>query len=324
MKFKSFILLLNIAIISIILTACINSQQQYEFPLEREEVEKVLSDINFGWYIEDFKYYDDNTISIVTLKNNDNTLGIHTLAKDNGKSMSVTWWLSREYTDKQFNDFYMKETPEIFNLVGKLYGNKKLEIGLKEFNRYYEKGYGKFEGGLFWTKRIGEYHVRMDVKPTSSSEDKRNRIGLLLITNMYEDYLNVRFENMRNSAKYNSIELWDTTVSEIKNYEPIDYDNFYGKHYIIKGHLENINEIKEIPDSLKYTHSSLLIPNKDKYLKAKIVDDTGELNVFLETTSLNDNELLMEREHHVVLLYYKNNPFYVVKFSALKKYKEGR
>lgn len=131
MKFKSFILLFNITIILIILTARINSQQHYEFPLKREDVEKVLSEINIGWYIEDFKYYNDNTISIFTLKNNDNTLGIQTLAKDNGKSMSVTWWLPKEYKDEQVNDFYIKETPEIFNLIGKLYDNNKLESGLK-------------------------------------------------------------------------------------------------------------------------------------------------------------------------------------------------
>ena len=75
-----------------------------------------------------------------------------------------------------------------------------------------------------------------------------------------------------------------------------------------------------MPDSLKNTISSrFLKPNRDKYLRAKLVDDTGSIDVFLQTTSLNAEELSKERNNNVVMFYYEHNPFFVVRFSPLSE-----
>ncbi|WP_287825881.1 hypothetical protein [Clostridium sp.] len=59
-----------------------------------------------------------------------------------------------------------------------------------------------------------------------------------------------------------------------------------------------------------------LKPNKDTYLKATLVDETGSINVFIETTSLSMHDLEKKREH-VVLIIYDNEPFYIVRCSSL-------
>ena len=107
-------------------------------------------------------------------------------------------------------------------------------------------------------------------------------------------------------------------VSNIKSLSNPDKDEeFYGKHFIIQGKLENIEEIKNVPESLKNIKSNYLKSNRDKYLSAKLVDDTGSVDIFVQSTSLNVEELSKKRNHNVVLLYYENTPILVVRFSPL-------
>jgi len=63
------------------------------------------------------------------------------------------------------------------------------------------------------------------------------------------------------------------------------------KHFSLNGSLEDIKENKKISETLININSNNLKPNKDKYLNAKLVDDTGSIDVFVEMTSLNKEEL---------------------------------
>lgn len=139
-----------------------------------------------------------------------------------------------------------------------------------------------------------------------------------MITNTYEEFLKVNLGGLKNSTRDNHTEVSESTVVGIKNYTPTDYNNFSSKQFVINGHLKDIREIKERSDALKYTESNILKTNIDKYSKAKLIDDTGEIEVILVSTSLNEAELKMERKHLVLLLYYENNPFYIVQLSVLK------
>lgn len=89
------------------------------------------------------------------------------------------------------------------------------------------------------------------------------------------------------------------------------------KRYALNGQLKNIKENKNAPEQLANISSIYLMPNKDKYLSAKLVDDTGSVDVFLQMTSLNTDQLSMERSHNVVILYNNNEPVYVVRLSTL-------
>ncbi len=72
-----------------------------------------------------------------------------------------------------------------------------------------------------------------------------------------------------------------------------------------------------VPESLKNINSNFIKANKDKYLSAKLVDNTGAIDVFLQATSLNNKELGIERKHNVVLFFYENTLVIVVRYSIL-------
>lgn len=193
--------------------------------------------------------------------------------------------------------------------------------GLNKFSNYYEKNGGNFEGGLYWEKRVGDDHIVMNIKPHLGASDKRNRAGYLNITNnsSYEYYLQLSNEAWKRTAEIYSIKINEITVEDLKNFKiSTSEEKFYGDHFVVKGHLENIKEMKNVPNSLRNIVSSLFLKfNRDKYLAATLTDDTGSVDVFLQTTSLNKEELSKKRNHNVVLFDYENSPVRIVRFSTL-------
>lgn len=124
------------------------------------------------------------------------------------------------------------------------------------------------------------------------------------------------------TAMEDNIKIFNSTVGEIKeavkkDIPSVEDEDIYSKHFIVHGSLENIKENRKAPKPLVNMSSSLLKPNKDKYLSAKLVDETGSVNVFVEMTSLNTDELSIERNHNVVILYNNSEPIYVVRNSVL-------
>lgn len=306
-------------IITIILTACSSTeQQQFQFPIQKEDVEKVIADKELNWFITNVEY-DENSKTVFTLENNeDGTVGIGTYASENGKSISLHWVLPKEISSGEVNKFYQNELPKLFDIVSTFYGSsKQLENGINEFYKYYLRAEDNLEGA-YWTKRIGDDHLWIDVKTNLNS--KYRILGTVTITSskLYENYLKSKIESLKNLAKVDSIETSVSTVGEILEFvPPDDVQVYYSKFFSLQGHLEDIKEIKTVPESLKNLKSKFLKPNRDQYLMAKLVDDTGSVDVFLQTTSLNKEELGMERIHSVILLYYDNNPILIVLNSAL-------
>lgn len=318
-KGKRSPLIILFFVIVILLTAC-NSieQQQFQFPLQKEDVEKVVEEKQYSWSITNVEYVE-NSKTVFTLENNEDvTVGIMTFLNENGKAINLTWVLPKETSLGELNEFYQNEIPKLFDLISTFYGNnKELENGIKEFYKYYLDIDDNLEG-VYWTKRIGDDHLRIEIKTNLPKEI--GIIGTLIITSnsLYENFLVSKIENLKNLAKARFIETSDSTVGEILEFvPPDDAQIYYSKLFSFQGHLEDIKEIKTVPESLKNLRSKFLNPNRDKYLTAKLVDDTGSVDVFLQTTSLNKKEVGMERIHSVILLYYDNKPILTVLNSAL-------
>lgn len=317
---KPFILFCVMLVL--VCTACGSAENQCEFPLKSEDIERELSDRKLPWKISHAEYKDSQ--AIFTLTNDDGvTLGFGSNIYETGKILSVTWSLPFEFTTDQFNRFYSNELSHLFDLASSLYGNsKQLKKALKEFSEYYDKVKENSEGGIYWTKRTGDDHMLIDIKPVLGSKDNRNRLGTLLITysKSYEQYLQSLYESWKKAAQINSIKIEHSTLDAINKAEQdVNEKNFSEKHFVIRGRLDNVKEINNIPEALKNAESNFLKSNKDKYLSAKLTDDTGSIDVFLQTTSLNADELKMERDHNVMMYYYKHNPFFVVRFSPLSE-----
>ncbi|WP_326908858.1 hypothetical protein [Sedimentibacter sp. MB31-C6] len=286
--------------------------EEYQFPLTVEDIEKVLTEQKLDWYIKE--HNGDDTRDIFTLTNDDNiTFGINSYIRENKKVLNLSWYLPSNLTADEVENFYYNELSRNFKLPGIIYGNKKkMDKALSKLLDYYlnEENY---ENGLYWNKRVGDDHLRVSI-------NNENRIvSLQIIPNeLYEDYLRALNDSWKRTAEVDNIKIFNSTVADMKEgIPPVNDIDIFSKHFIIHGNLEDINELKKVPESLKNIKSKFLMPNKDKYLNAKLVDNTGSVNVFLQMNSLNSEELNSKRNHHVAMFYYNNEPFYVVRFSVL-------
>lgn len=320
---------LNIVIcimLILLCTACSNEEQYYQFPLKKEDVEKAISNQKLTWSVENVVYSKNSSKVIFSLKDDNGVyFSIASSLYKNSKILFMSWILPSEFTTDQFNEFYRKNMPEFFDLAGILYGNsKELKKGFREFPGYFKKAEEDFKGGIYWTNRMGDDHLKIELKSFPGQQDDINRVGTLLIEDSisYEHSQQISYENWKRSAQFDSTKIIDSTVEGLKKYTPpVNKEDFHGEHFVIRGHLEDIKKNKTVPDSLQNTISSqFLIPNKDKYQSAKLVDDTGSIDVFLQTTSLNAEELSKDdRNHNIVLFYYEQNPFFVIRFSPLSE-----
>lgn len=305
--------------VMLICTACGTSESEslYQFPVNRESLEEVLNVQHSAWVIESMD--TEANKSLYTLKNPDGiTLGVSTQVYDGGNFLNVIWSLPSDLTADKFDEFYNTELTKIFKLAGILYGNSnKITSGLSEFIKYYRV---RNHEEVYWTKRVGNDHIKIEIKPWASSQDMKNRLGTLIITSSetYEDYLKLQDEGWKKIAETDNIEIVDSTVDEISDLiGNLSNEVHYYKHFNVTGHLENIKTIINVPESLKNINSNFIKANKDKYLSAKLVDETGAIDVFLQATSLNNKELGIERKHNVALFFYENTPVIVVRYSIL-------
>ncbi len=309
---RKLFLALSIVLI-ILLTACDSNTEQYEFPVSKTDMENVLSVQELNWHIKEINEVDEEQ-NIITLTNEDNIIfGIGSMLEEDRKILNMSWALPGSITAEKFDDFYNIELPELLELVGIFYGNKReMDRSLNELLKYYLTE-SNYENRLSWAKRMGEDHLSVRIGPFSPANDNRNRVGSLLVMNniSYENYMRIINENQKNNG---SAEINECTVSELLDFESTANKETAG-YFAIHGHIDDIKEIKTIPDTLQ--NMDIIIPDTDKYLVGKLADDTGSIDVFLQPTSLNKNELMAEREHIIAIVYHEDNPVLIVLSSAL-------
>lgn len=297
------------------------SVKEYQFPLQTEDIESVLTEKNIGWYITDKGVVDESRI-IYTLKNDENiTMGVDAWIKDNHKIFNMSWYLPSTLTNDQVKNFFNNELSKHLELPGIFYGYKReLDKALNEVQSF-SLNENNYESGVYWDKRVGNDHLKIKI---STNNYQNHVISLLIIPDEeYENYLKTSDNFWKEAASSENIEIIESTVAEIKETAkeyaaPFNDMDIFSKHFVVCGNLEDIKENKKVPESLIDIESNFLKPNKDKYMNAKLVDDTGSIDVFVEMTSLNNIELSNKRSHNVVMLFNNNNELiYVVRPGAL-------
>lgn len=326
-SFWIFAVVIVLIIICIALVTNSVSIEQYQFPVKTEDIENVLAENEIDFNITDHNVVD-NSRDIFTLKNSKNiTLGIDTQVKDNYKILNMTWFLPDNLTSDEVNDFFHSELSRQLKLSGIFYGNKKhLDKAIDEMLNYFldEKNYDE---SLYWNKRVGNDHLKVKIQPMLN-DDKNQIVSMMIMPHeLYESYLITLNDAWKKTAETNGIKVLNGTADQlkeaaIKNIPTGNDTDTFSKYFVIYGSLEDIKENNNILEPLKGINSNYLIPNKDKYLSAKLVDNTGSVDVFLEMTSLNIDELRLKRNHNVVMLYNNNQPVYVVRFSTLHSEEE--
>ena len=320
---KSKMASLCIIIASIMLiTSCADTadEKQYQFPLTVEDIEEVLAEKGIDMYVEDSSTIDESTtgpslkdtiINITTLRNSDNVmLGISSQIRNNHRYMNLTWHLPKMLSSEQIDEFFHNDLLKHFELAGIFYGNKKeLDKELKILLDYYLEG-DNYNNNSYWNKRVGNDHliVKRNINTLST-------ISMMILPNeLYEDYLKSSNNFLKESAMDEGIIIHEGSIAEM---EKAASENDTVKHFEINGHLEKIRENKAAPEKLVNMESRYLVPNKETYLNARLVDNTGGIDVFLQMTSLNKDELGKERIYNVVVLYNDGEPLYVVRSSTI-------
>lgn len=323
---KTYLLLVVVFIALICIIIAISESQEfvkdYQFPLETEDIENVLTEQNLDWHIIDRSPVNDSRY-MYTLKNDKNiTIGVDAWVKDNHKILSMSWFLPSNLATEEVDNFLKNELSKHLKLPGIFYGNNRgLNKSLDEMLSYYfdEKNYAN---GIYWNKRVGNDHLKAQIRHASGVL-RYQYITLIIIPNEeYEDYLKASEKAWKEANLSENIKIFASTVAEIKEssneyISPVDDIDVFSKRFIVNGSLEDIKENKKIPELLININSQFLKPNKDKYLNAKLVDKTGSINVFIQMTSLNKKELNMKRNNNVLMLYNNNEPIYVVSPGAL-------
>ena len=304
--------------IAVVLVTNPVSYKQYDFPLTSEDVESMLEEQGIDMYVKNFTVVDDTRNLIELADDKGISLGINSGISDGYKVLSMTWFTPSKLTYDELKDFFNKELLNQFELAGTFYGNKKgLDKELRSLLNYYLKE-DNYKKGLFWSKRTGNDHLRV-----SRNTGTMPSVNMLIMQDeMYEDYLVSTNEIWKATAETDDVQIYNSTVAEMaevsrEGLPTGDELNFFSKHFFIKGHLKNIKENKAVPEQLVNPLSGYLVPNRDKYLSATLVDDTGSVDVFVQMTSLNKDELSAEREHTVTTVYNNGEPVYVVRYSIL-------
>ncbi|MEL7650103.1 MAG: hypothetical protein AAGU76_18625 [Sedimentibacter sp.] len=312
-------LIMFVTVLILFSTSCGSKEAEYDFPISEQAMKEVLAKQNSDWFIKDVNAVSEAQ-SIITLTKGDTiSFGIDSQMRDNKKILSMVCFLPGDLTKSDYDDFYRNELPEIFDLSGTFYGNKKeTDKELKELLEYYLTSESNYEKSVYWAGRAGDDHIKAEIKPML--DQNQNQIVSLLIMpdESYEDYLISLNEGWKKFAEAENIIIHNSTVAEMKEEAPPIADgDIYLKQLVIHGRLEKIKEIEAVPESLANTKSSFLKPNRDKYLSAELVDSTGRINVFLQMTSLSADELYIERDHNITMVFYNGQPIYVVRFSVL-------
>lgn len=295
---------------------CSKEEIVYDFPLERDVVEKVISEQQLTWRIEtEQSFYEDH--SVFSLKDDDNVFySIDSYGGEMVRYLGLQCHFPQNYTSEQIHQFNEEEWFHLFEIACTFYGNSKdVKKVYDEFLTYVnDRNSIEYEHGYF-TKRINDTHFRVKLSPfTNNGKYYKLRTLGIMNTKSYEKNSSASAEGWTKSVKIQGIKvLDDISVSDITKISTEDEV----LRLIVQGHLEDIRELKDIPETLKVITTHYAQPHIDDYFTAKLVDDTGSMDVFVRTTSLNSKELGQDRKHHID--YFSKDKLCVIILSPLSE-----
>ncbi len=303
--------------ITMLLTACGGEVQPYTFPLLEQDLQMELTKQKLDVEIAQ---HDENPMdehSILVVKDDLGvTYGFATTAKDGYRFLHMAWTIPPQFTDEEVVNFYNSQLKKYLGLTNALYGSgAKTKKSFDNYLKDNEVTEEHLSTGDFWTDRQADTHISIHRRIYGS--ENRIRLGYVTMMNgdAYEHLLKSTSDAWVKRSELESFEIQNCTVSELT---AVVTDESTAKYIRATGHLEDIKEAETPPVLPKILYSSTLDLNAKEFLSAKLVDDTGSVDVFVQKTSMIDSELNMERQHDILLYLDQGKPVYVVHLSALK------
>lgn len=279
--------------------ACGKEEVGYGFPLVREDVEKVISEQEMEWEIMDERSDMEGHTLYQFEEDNDDFRYINSYAMDGQKSLTLYLHFSSDITSNETKEFNNEYWSDLFDVAGTLYGNSSdVKKVYREFLNYLsERSFLEDDYGYF-TKRIGDTHFRARVYPrTNYNLYSLSCFVEIMNSESYEKSASLPIDAILESLEKEGIKVFEgINVSDVKDIDSND-DKY---RLVVQGHLENIREMKAIPEELDVISNYYdLPPFEGDYYTAKLVDDTDSIDVYLLSTSLTPKELKSDRNHHI-------------------------
>lgn len=294
-------LLIIIILLTLLITACGAEEIQYSFPLDREVVEEVLAKEDSSWFIEKTQSFQEGH-TLYTLKNENDKLisTISSYSKDGMRHLGLTFFSISKVTANSLSETIKEnEWEDVFKLACTLYGNSKdYKKVYREFVEYSNNRRSSEYGRALWHKRIDDAHFSVALNPLEEGAEEFVLTRIQIMNSAaHEDYSSNVVNMWKSVMDREEIEIIESiTVADIISMN--EESSGLTKALIIKGHLENIRELKddELPSTI--FPNSKAVPYKEDYLSAELVDETGNVKVIISASSLNKKELGQTRIHH--------------------------
>lgn len=319
---KKILMVLTVIIIlmlSVFNSSCSNSSPAYKFPLSQTDIEEVIKIQKLPYHLEDSQSFSESHV-VYTLKTDEKaTIFIETNGLEGERALIITWALPHDFKDEQLKAFHDVELPRLFELMTVLYGNRKeARKPSKDFIDYAKNIDISKDRGIYWSFRSGDHHYKFKM-PQWSTKPTDSNIGSLSVMNSkaYEKDLISRGKVIRESAKSQNSEVLETTVEDIMKTEAGGkYPNDRVQLIIVKGNVSEIIKPKS-PPKLLTLMSDNLESDKDSFIRGKLNDSTGSIEIYIQPTSLTDEELKQERSHYLARISpVKGEYIYVLTLSA--------
>lgn len=304
----------KIMVILLILTLCIvtacTKQPTNEFPLTSDVIKQVIEDQQYDWEVVESQNISNKHI-VVTLKNTDGvTLFVDSNGTNEARHLALMVAFPPDYTSEQLSEFNDKNIADLFTIIGALYcDGKELENTYDKYLSYLSNRNPVDYRYVYFTDRIKDTHILLRM---SSRLQQGYLLSSIKIMNdvAYEQSLLATSKSMITTYERDKVVIKKASVSNISDETSRDKVLF-----ITEGKIKDIQAIKDDDIRLnilsEYRSTKL---HRDDYLSAKLVDDTGSIDVILVNRSLMKFELTKKRTHYID--YYGLDKLPVIKLSV--------
>lgn len=289
----------------------------YDFPLDKADIDVVLAEQELPWTAVDETVLREGGKSyFIADSDGKYRLSMDSTKTESLKMMYVNLLKKRTFKGGTVNniieDVVLEDQVKVLGLATKMYGSdidynklyedavKSLEARVMDYGGYYFKKYDDIYVTLVFsfdeiTKGYTLYQIELS-----------NEIA-------YEANIESRALGIEQYGFKDVISKENLSVAEIKSFMNEDYK---GK---IKGTINNIKalSVKEAEGIMDMELDGEVrdIESLD-YVKATLVDDSGEIDVLVRSSVLSEDDLAKERVHY--FYYNKNNQIPIVSYSAIE------
>lgn len=291
----------------------------YDLPLDSNDVEAIISQKSLEWKIDSQDSFRDGHAVYLLKKDLEQFSKLPFLVVDLEQSENMRHvMMSYVSLDSPHDKFISKEELfEVFDLALTFYSNPDYsEILFNDFVDYsLEKS--PSEDGITWYRRIGNASFQILFYP---ADDENYGLNIRIVIANPDS-----IERMRELERYYwlaSIEETGTDYSEGSIEEMLKMqlqDDV--TYYLIESRLKDIKEIRTIPEGLSSFTNRFVRLDKEDYLSAKLEDDTGSVNVYIQPSTFTIDELEKIRNNIIISVKTGSEQFYIVNVGEIRDLK---